>query len=117
MRGRWLIAGLIVLAVAVGCEGIRDWDEKDRTLWYTYNALSAVDGVVSIAGMDNYEERNVLMQDSAGRPSPVKVIAVKVGVSALMYFVLDRYPDIRTEVLIGINGLQGAVLLWNISQW
>lgn len=88
----------------------------------SYVALSAVDAVQS-ANWDGYDKGNRIYEinpffaNDDGTANMGKLITWKIVGGLGAYFIVDRYPKIRRPLLIGINVLQGGVVIYNGFQY
>jgi len=90
------------------------WSRQDKLLYASYLTLSGIDALQT-SQMD--EEYNPLMRSGDGSPDMVKVIGIKAVSGLGVYFLADYFPKARTEILIGINILQGGVVIYNGFQF
>ena len=102
----WLIVTLITLT---GC--FTGWSKKDKALYAGFAGLNAVDTYQTFDALDdpNKKELNPLMQSKGG------VLVVKLVGMGVIYWIADRYPEQRTEILGTCDGVMGGVVLWNSS--
>jgi hypothetical protein len=107
-----------LLTIVIILSSCASWDKTDKILLGSYLVLSAVDALqaTQIDGKNNHEA-NPILAKSDGKPDMLKVVGLKAASGLLLYFVADRIPRIRTELLVGANVIQGGIVIWNLYQF
>ena len=95
----------------------KDWDTKNKNLWYSYMTLNTIDTLQTYDMIScqkklkicAYEEGNMFFKE---HPNIEEVIATKIISAGFIYYLLDKQPEHhKTKHLWFINGLQfGAVI-------
>ena len=116
------LLAVLLLSAAGSCDAaLREWSEKERKLYHTYLALSAVDTYQTYQMVECQQRSHcplVEMNPLIGkRPTKGKVMAVKLVGNALIYKLLDRDDVDREKGLRWLNGVQGFVVVHNGIQW
>ena len=99
----------------------KDWDTKDKNLWYSYITLSTID-VMQTYDMIQCQKQSFCKFAEANplfgkEPKIEEIILLKVLGLSLMYQLLDNSSSKnRTKDLWIINGMQFAVILNNHEQ-
>lgn len=111
MKTLLIIAVLLFPAVAHA-----EWSDLDKKLFTSYVILSAID-VVQTAGVDgnSSKEMNPIFSRDDGTADMGKVIGLKVLLGVGVWFIVERWPEIGTEVLVVGNVIQGGVVVWNFQ--
>ena len=115
---KWLLTVLFFMSAAGSCEAaLKDWTEKERKLYHSYLALSAVDTYQTFKMIDCQKQPScpfVEMNPIIGsHPSKERLLAVKFIGNAVIYKLLDNNPNDREFALKLMNGLQGFVVTHN----
>jgi len=87
------------------------WNKKDKALYMGFVGLNAVDTYQAFDAFDdpNKKELNPLMQNKGS------VVLIKlIGLGAI-YWLADKYPAQRTEILGACDGVMTGVVLWNAN--
>ena len=99
----------------------KDWDTKDKNLWYSYITLSTID-VMQTYDMIQCQKQSFCKFAEANplfgkEPKIEEIILLKVLGLSLMHQSLDNLSSKnRTKSLWLINGMQFAVILNNHEQ-
>tara|TARA_R110000796_G_C14244150_1_gene397673 strand:- start:51 stop:428 length:378 start_codon:yes stop_codon:yes gene_type:complete len=97
----------------------KDWDKKNKHLWYSYITLSAIDTMQTYdmiqcnkkSNMCTVEETNPLFKKT---PDIENVITTKILSAGVIFYFLDSQPESRkTRDLWIINGLQFSAVINN----
>ena len=99
---------IIILLLLSACT----WSRQDKMLYGSYIALSTIDAIQTSQAES---ELNPLMQSGDGSPDMAKVIAIKAVSGLGAYFLADWFPKARTPIHIGVNILQGGVVIRNLG--
>ena len=86
-----------------GCSA--SWSTGDGLLLGSFITAQGVDTAQTVEILNNpdYYERNPLIANEAA------LIALKVGSTATVVYLADKYPDFRTPILI-----IGNIIVWGI---
>ena len=115
---KWLLTVLFFMSAAGSCDAaIKEWTEKERKLYHSYLALSAIDTYQTFKMIDCQKQPScpfVEMNPIIGsHPSKERLLAVKFIGNAVIYKLLDNNPNDREFALKLMNGLQGFVVTHN----
>lgn len=102
-----LISVLFLCLSISGC--FTGWNKKDKALYLGFVGLSAVDTYQTFDAFDDPEKKelNVLMQNKTS------VVAIKLLALGVIYWVADKCPKQRTQILGVCDGTMTGVVLWN----
>ena len=118
---KWLITAFLIISAAGSCDSLQaktsEWTEKERKLWHSYLAMSAIDTMQTFKMIDCQKqptcplvEKNPLLGE---RPSKGELLALKVVGNIVIYKMLDNNSNDREFALKLMNGLQGFVVTHN----
>ena len=94
--------------------GCATWSPTDNALAASLVACNAVDVIQTKKIIDNGgSELNPIY---GSHPSVGKLIGIKISVLGLIDWLLNKYPENRTGLLIGGNAVCGGTLIWNQKQ-
>jgi len=115
---KWLLTVLFFMSAAGSCDAaIKEWTEKERKLYHSYLALSAIDTYQTFKMIDCQKQPScpfVEMNPIIGsHPSKERLLAVKFIGNAVIYKLLDNNANDREFALKLMNGLQGFVVTHN----
>lgn len=104
---------LMMLFLLMGCT---TWNRTDKLLMGSYLMFSTIDAVQSAQwdGEETYEINPIFANDD-GTTNMKKLIAWKTTAGLGAYFISDKFLQIRRPLLIGINILQGGIVIWNLQ--
>jgi hypothetical protein len=109
---------LLIFILFLPLTSYAEWSRSDKLLMGSYIALSALDVVqTSQFAKRGIVEVNPLFRKGDGSPDVSRLIIMKLLVGAGVFYFADRYPNLRTELLLGVNSMQGGVVIWNMYQW
>ena len=104
------ISFLIILLA--GCANFKNWFRTDQILFTSFTALNVADILQTREAMkdgNGFKEGNQFL-DGLG---PDGATAVKLGFNGLVYYGMDKNPELRTPGLIILNVLMGACVVHN----
>ena len=115
---KWLLTVLFFMSAAGSCDAaVKEWTEKERKLYHSYLALSAIDTYQTFKMIDCQKQPScpfVEMNPIIGsHPSKERLLAVKFIGNAVIYKLLDNNANDREFALKLMNGLQGFVVTHN----
>ena len=115
---KWLLTVLFFMSAAGSCDAaIKEWTAKERKLYHSYLALSAIDTYQTFKMIDCQKQPScpfVEMNPIIGsHPSKERLLAVKFIGNAVIYKLLDNNANDREFALKLMNGLQGFVVTHN----
>ena len=115
---KWLLTVLFFMSAAGSCDAaIKEWTEKERKLYHSYLAQSAIDTYQTFKMIDCQKQPScpfVEMNPIIGsHPSKERLLAVKFIGNAVIYKLLDNNANDREFALKLMNGLQGFVVTHN----
>jgi len=116
-KGKISLLLCLLLAIPTLAD-FKDWDVKDKNLWYSYLALQALDTLQTYDMIQcqkqttcNFFEGNSFF---GKKPKVHNIVISKVAASSVIFYLLDKQPDYRREKdLWMINGIAFAVVLNN----
>ena len=118
---KWLITALLIISAAGSCDPLQadtsKWSDKERQLWHSYLALSAIDTMQTMKMIDCQKkphcpiiERNPLLGE---RPKKGELLALKVVGNVVIYNMLEHTTDDRLKALRWLTAVQGLVVTHN----
>ena len=108
---------LLLLLSIPSFADFKDWDTKNKNLWYSYITLSAIDTMQTYDMIQCHKKNNICTAEETNPlfkkiPDIENVVTTKILSAGIIFYFLDSQPEHRkTRDLWIINGLQfGAVI-------
>ena len=117
-----LLLAILFLSAAGSCDAALDqWTEKERKLYHSYLALSAVDTYQAFKMIDCQKQPNCMIHEAnpilGSHPQKSEVVMLKVIGNIGIYYMLDRDLIKREKALWWLNATQGLVVAHNGIYW
>jgi hypothetical protein len=117
-----LLLAILFLSAAGSCDAAyKNWTEKERKLYHSYIALSALDTYQAFKMIDCQKLSNCMIHEAnpilGSHPQKSEVVMLKVLGNVGIYYMLDRDMIDREKALWWLNATQGLVVAHNGIYW